>query len=178
MMRGISTHRETLAVIRTNPINTLIVYRKTRGARTEYSARDIGRETVRLSCENKCWISNLKLQKLLYFAWIEYYQETGTHLFEEPFQAWKYGPVVPSVYFDNWCNAAHTLVVPKRTSVEIDADTSDFLKRMLLRYRDVSVSQMVTLSHESQPWKGHYDPSKKVVIPFEDMEAEAFRSSI
>lgn len=65
-----------------------------------YSAKDIGRETVNLSIDSKCWISNLKLQKLLYFSWLEYYRRNGTPLFEEEFEAWKYGPVVPSVYYD------------------------------------------------------------------------------
>ncbi|MDR1041744.1 MAG: DUF4065 domain-containing protein [Deltaproteobacteria bacterium] len=44
-------------------------------------------------------LTHLKLQKLLYFAqgWhLAYYD---VPLFEDPIEAWKYGPVVRSVYF-------------------------------------------------------------------------------
>ena len=43
-------------------------------------------------------ISNLQLQKILYFCQLEYLRKTGSFLFADDFQAWKYGPVIPSVY--------------------------------------------------------------------------------
>jgi len=43
-------------------------------------------------------ITPMKLQKLLYFAYKRYLQTTNETLFEEPFQTWRYGPVVESVY--------------------------------------------------------------------------------
>lgn len=43
-------------------------------------------------------ISNLQLQKILYFCQLEYLRETDSFLFDDDFQAWKYGPVIPSVY--------------------------------------------------------------------------------
>lgn len=138
-----------------------------------YSARDIGRATVKLSIDSKCWVSNLKLQKLLYFSWLEYYRKTGEPLFNEEFQAWKYGPVVPSVYYDYWCNAANTLFVPKRTSEPIDEETLDFLQTMLTKYNDTSVSAMVDLSHKSNPWKKNYEIRMKKTIPMSDMKVEA-----
>lgn len=43
-------------------------------------------------------ISNLQLQKILYFCQLEYLRKTGSFLFDDDLQAWKYGPVIPSVY--------------------------------------------------------------------------------
>ena len=43
-------------------------------------------------------ISNMKLNKLLYFIYGYYYKETGELLFDETFEAWEHGPIVPSVY--------------------------------------------------------------------------------
>lgn len=43
-------------------------------------------------------VSPMKLQKILYFVYRDVYQNTKTKLFDEPFQTWKYGPVVRSVY--------------------------------------------------------------------------------
>ena len=43
-------------------------------------------------------ITPLKLQKLVYFIYKEYLQDTGTELFSERFETWKYGPVLPNLY--------------------------------------------------------------------------------
>ena len=43
-------------------------------------------------------ISNLKLQKLLYYCQGTYLAIKGTPLFEHPIEAWEHGPVVPEVY--------------------------------------------------------------------------------
>lgn len=46
----------------------------------------------------KCTISPMKLQKILYFVASEYQKETGKPLFTENFETWQYGPVLRSVY--------------------------------------------------------------------------------
>lgn len=43
-------------------------------------------------------LTNLKLQKLLYYAQAWYIALNGDPLFEEDFQAWVHGPVLPSQY--------------------------------------------------------------------------------
>ncbi len=45
-------------------------------------------------------INNLRLQKLLYFVNARSLVETGTPIFKESMQKWKYGPVVPEVYHE------------------------------------------------------------------------------
>ena len=52
-----------------------------------YSA-DMGRELM----------TNMKLQKMLYYQQGFHLAYFGTPLFEEDIEAWMYGPVVPSVY--------------------------------------------------------------------------------
>lgn len=43
-------------------------------------------------------ISNLKLQKLLYFVQAEFLVDIGEPCFSEKIEAWSFGPVIPSVY--------------------------------------------------------------------------------
>ena len=43
-------------------------------------------------------ISHLKLQKLIYFVYKRFLQETHLPLFDEYFEVWTYGPVLRSVY--------------------------------------------------------------------------------
>jgi uncharacterized phage-associated protein len=53
---------------------------------------------IKKALEEDAPLSPMKLQKLLYFAYRDYLQETGTPLFSDRICAWKYGPVVESVY--------------------------------------------------------------------------------
>lgn len=43
-------------------------------------------------------VTPMKLQKLLYFVYRDYLKTTGHELFSEKFEAWPYGPVLPSIY--------------------------------------------------------------------------------
>ena len=45
-------------------------------------------------------MNNLKLQKLLYFINARFLVEENRSLFEENFEKWKFGPVIPSVYHE------------------------------------------------------------------------------
>ena len=44
-------------------------------------------------------VSNLKMQKLLYLANLDYMGKSGERLIASPFEAWDYGPVQPSLYY-------------------------------------------------------------------------------
>ncbi len=63
-------------------------------------------------------ISNMKMQKLLYFAQGIHLAITGKPLFSDPIEAWQHGPVVPDVY--------HWLKKFGSNSVEIE-DTPDII---------------------------------------------------
>ena len=43
-------------------------------------------------------LSNLELQKTIYFVELDYRKRTGQRLIDNDFKAWRYGPVVPDVY--------------------------------------------------------------------------------
>lgn len=63
-----------------------------------YGAMDVACEMVNFAQSIGYPISNLKLQKELYFAQGYYLQAHGTPLFAEEISTWKYGPVVEKVY--------------------------------------------------------------------------------
>ncbi|WP_142434171.1 Panacea domain-containing protein [Enterococcus faecium] len=54
-------------------------------------------------------ITNLELQKYLYFANAKFLYETGEPLFEEPIEKWKFGPVVGAVYHEYKDNRANKI---------------------------------------------------------------------
>lgn len=58
----------------------------------------VSNSVLRVAQRDGVAISPMKLQKILYFLASEYYKDTHTVLISEPFQAWKFGPVLNSVY--------------------------------------------------------------------------------
>ena len=64
-----------------------------------YKALDIANKIIsKTDLEHGDTISNLKLQKMLYYQQGFHLAYFGTPLFDEDIVAWQYGPVVPSVY--------------------------------------------------------------------------------
>ncbi len=64
-----------------------------------FCAADVAACIVNLAISNDNPVSNLQLQKILYFAQRDYIRKHDNDiLFTDPFEAWQYGPVVPSVY--------------------------------------------------------------------------------
>lgn len=63
-----------------------------------YNVLTVARYIINRCNENNRTISNLKLQKMLYFVQAEFLVEKGEACFSEKIQAWNFGPVVPEVY--------------------------------------------------------------------------------
>ncbi|MET7770192.1 type II toxin-antitoxin system antitoxin SocA domain-containing protein [Nocardia sp. NPDC005366] len=63
-------------------------------------ARDVARWFIAWAENIDASISNLKLQKLLYYAQGHHLARTQQPLFSDEIQAWAHGPVVPDVYHE------------------------------------------------------------------------------
>lgn len=62
------------------------------------SALSVGNTILKRGQAEDINITPLKLQKLIYIVYKEYYKRTDRALFPERFEAWKYGPVIQSMY--------------------------------------------------------------------------------
>lgn len=118
-------------------------------------------------------ITNLKLQKLLYFAQGFVLASREQPLFEERIEAWTYGPVVPEVYrrFKAWGSSVleggYCTGKP-----EIEKSVQERINDMLDRVGGLSANRLLAITHrEDSPWyntwrngKGRCD-----VIPISDI---------
>ncbi len=86
-----------------------------------YDPRAIANEFVDLAMQNDESVTPMKLQKLVFYAYGWCLAIKGDPLFEEGIQAWKYGPVVPSVYhaFKMYGNDA---ITTRATDLSYDAE--------------------------------------------------------
>ena len=113
-------------------------------------AGELGDGNEELSGNND--LTNLKLQKLLYFAQAEHLQKyNGVPLFSEEIHAWKYGPVVPEVY--NWLKDNGSLVITEfdadlDDTDTIPADKREFLDNVWDKYGNLSAWSLVQMTHK------------------------------
>lgn len=62
--------------------------------------RDFANHILAVAYENNLSVSNLHLQKVMYFAMREQKDnyELLSNMYDEPFYIWRYGPVIPKIY--------------------------------------------------------------------------------
>lgn len=65
-----------------------------------YSPQVIANTIIELSLHDEIKLTPMKLQKIMYFTYKHYLQTTGESLFSERFEKWKYGPVLPSIFYE------------------------------------------------------------------------------
>lgn len=123
-------------------------------------------------------VSNLKLQKLLYYAQGYAVAMNGADapLFNDKIYAWKHGPVVKSVYnhYARYANGA----LPREVAPKLDASTEGFLNEIYRVYGRFSAWALREMTHREDPWIKHYRPDvRDIEIPFTDL-AEFFRKNV
>lgn len=64
-----------------------------------YSVMDVAKYVLYKCASSGRPISNLQLQKILYYVQ-KAFLDQGKVCFEEDFEAWQFGPVIPTVYYE------------------------------------------------------------------------------
>lgn len=100
------------------------------------SALNVGNSILKKAFSENIDITPMKLQKLIYFVYRGYLQKTNLPLFNERFEVWKYGPVIPSVYstFRSYgSNAIRTYAIENdgQTILIVNEDSSPNFKKVL-----------------------------------------------
>jgi len=96
-------------------------------------------------------ISNLKLQKLLYYAEGWYLAFYSKSLFSADIQAWPRGPVVPSVWREfksyYWKPISRKVPLPS-----VNARVKEHIDELMSAYGDFSAYTLERMTHEEDPW--------------------------
>jgi len=115
---------------------------------------------VKKSLEDGCSLTPMKLVKLVYISHGWYLGLTEEPLLTEAVQAWRYGPVVPSVYhsFKKYYNFQITSLAVNGISkndplIVKDKEITKFLDKIWEVYKNYTGLQLSTLTHqEGTPW--------------------------
>lgn len=98
-------------------------------------------------------MTNLRLQKLLYFAQGWYMARYGKPLFTAPIEAWKLGPVVPTIYGEyQHCGNSPIHDDPPAEDA-FTAEEFELLMDVVREYDRYSTSALIDMTHENgTPW--------------------------
>lgn len=96
-------------------------------------------------------ISNLKLQKLLYYAQGTFLAIHNQKLFNDPIVAWKHGPVVESVYQNFKSYGASG--IDSFQEVKLDDETVALLIEVYDVFGKYSAWGLREMTHQEDPWK-------------------------
>jgi len=108
-------------------------------------------------------ISNLKLQKLIYYAQGFHLAMHETPLFEEDILAWEHGPVVEDVYQEYKQYGAGAIPQPEEFDESVfSAIQIELLKEVYEVYGQFSAWKLRNMTHSERPW---IETPKNEVIP-------------
>ncbi|MBC8082638.1 MAG: SocA family protein [Hymenobacter sp.] len=117
---------------------------------------------VRKSLDSGIPVTPMKLVKLVYVAHGWYLGLTGEPLIAEGVQAWKYGPVVPTVYANFKVHGGNPITAPagmlseNGQSIYYSINSPElvaFLDKIWDEYKDYSAVELSALTHQEQtPW--------------------------
>lgn len=157
-----------------------------------YKVLDVSRHVINYSIDKNYSISNLRLQKLLYFiqAYFLSYTEKKEPCFREEIEAWDFGPVVPEAYYNFKQYGSSNIPkieklmefvkedsVWKLKSIDYNDDCLDDEDKQVINdvvdsLSEFSALELVNITHNQSPWKDVYVPNKRGII----IKNEAIRS--
>ena len=114
-------------------------------------------------------ISNIKLIKLVYIAYGVSLAKYDIELFHEGIQAWRLGPVIPSIYhefkkygYSNIEDYSYFFepITDKKVILKIDEEdkqTNEILEAVVAIYGNMSVGELIGRTHNPDtPWSKTY----------------------
>lgn len=123
-------------------------------------------------------ISNLKLQKLVYYAQGFHLVFYDTPLFSERIEAWTYGPVVPDLYHEYKSHGPCSIPPPSDFDISIyDENTKNLLNEVYKVFAQFSGWKLHEMTHQEPPWKNAYERGAGSIINHQSLK-EYFKTLI
>lgn len=140
------------------------------GGEGMYNAHEIASYVINWCHRHKIPITNLKLQKLLYFIQGENCRIRHTRLISDDFYAWQLGPVIPKVYYE-FAIYSSSVLPKQQCSISFSSDELFIINQILLKYASKSTWDLVDISHSQDPWKYNYQVfGDRSLIPYKSIE--------
>jgi uncharacterized phage-associated protein len=121
-------------------------------------------------------ISNLKLQKLVYYAQGFFLAIFNRPLFPENIEAWTHGPVVPSLYHAYKEYGSCTIPIDEEFDPNtLNKDVQELIEEIYEVFGQFSAWKLRNMTHEEPPWVAHEEYGE--TIPLEEL-SDYFKTRI
>lgn len=126
-----------------------------------YNATDLAKYVVhKCNTDNKP-ITNLQLQKFLYYIQGYFMKRDQVPAFSEEIRNWPYGPVVPDVYFYYNIFGADSIEDPRNYSdiqaavelIQSNRKNKKLIDQIIDSCQSFTVGRLVNKTHQEDPWK-------------------------
>lgn len=120
-----------------------------------YNVKDIAKKIIAQSNPD-CGdiMTNMKLQKMLYYMQGFHLVFFDEPLFEDEIEAWMYGPVVPAVYEEYKAFGSGGLdLKPDEAILSLNEEEEDMFNQVYEAYGQFSALKLMTMTHEETPWR-------------------------
>lgn len=111
-----------------------------------YPVLSIAKYIIDKCTKDRYPISNLQLQKILYYIQREFLQQ-GAMAFQEDIEAWQFGPVVPEVY-KQYCGFG-ALPIRMKYEIAIQPNDKNIIDSIVEKKRILNPWDMVSDTHSS-----------------------------
>ncbi|GAB7228655.1 hypothetical protein VrSk94_23430 [Vibrio rotiferianus] len=114
-------------------------------------------------------LSNLKLQKLTWYCQGFFSAITGRPLFDDDFEAWEHGPVIPSLYreFKDFGRNPIELDVSKDIERKFTEEELDIIDEVYEVFGKYSAWKLRNMTHDEKPWLDN--EARAGLIPFDEI---------
>lgn len=133
-----------------------------------YDAITVAEYLIKYSTIKGTPVSNLRLQKVLYFIQAEFMVSKGSPCFGDRIEAWDLGPVVPTVYRAYKVFGASSIPVDNNVNAGslVAGDDSEIINGIVDQCNKFSTSALVEITHNQEPWvKAHNSRISNEITP-------------
>lgn len=132
----------------------------------EITCQDVADYFLAFANETGDPITNLKLQKLVYYAQAWHLANYSKPLFDDDFEAWVHGPVIRNLYFSY--NKYGPSVIKSDLKIQdverkFAPETMKFLQEVAEVYMPYGAYHLERMTHQEEPWnkaRGHCAPDE------------------
>lgn len=135
-----------------------------------YSAVDISKYVINKCIKDNRPVNNYRLQKILYFIQKSYIK-SGMKAFDDPIEAWQFGPVIPNSYYSFYHSGISKITTT--FDVDIKKDDREIIDTIIEDLYNVSTWQLFEKSHKpGGAWDITYKRGRNWSIDDELIKAE------
>lgn len=134
-----------------------------------YSALNIASEVIKEYHDKNVPITNLALQKVLYYIQIQHLEQYECCAFDDEIEAWRHGPVIRVVYNAFRKYISSEIELDDKTVVRNAVPLTEEMKKTIQTIVDKASKyknpwDLVEKTHKTLPWENVYIPGESAII--------------